>query len=60
MKMVMGEFVRMPSSKESFRSQIALQVALARTIYLASMVERATVGYFQEDQEIGAKPKYEM
>jgi len=24
------------------------------------MVERATVGCFQEDQEIGAEPKYEM
>ena len=40
--------------------QIALQVALARAIYSASMVKRATVGCFREDQEIGAEPKYEM
>jgi len=50
----------MPSSEESFQSQIASQVALARAIYSASMVERATVGCFQEDQKIGAEPKYEM
>jgi len=46
MKMVVGEFIGMPSSEESFQSQIALQVALVRAIYSASMIERATVGYF--------------
>ena len=60
MKMVVGEFVGIPSSEESFLSQIASQVALARAMYSASMVERATVGCFREDQEIGAEPKYEM
>jgi len=60
MKMVVGGFIGMPSSEESSQSQIASQVALARAIYLASIVERATVGCFQEDQEIGAEPKYEM
>jgi len=49
MKMVVGEFVGIPSSEESFLSQIASQVALARAMYSASMVERATVSCFQED-----------
>jgi len=49
MKMVVGEFVGMPSSEEGFQSQIASQVALARAIYSASMIERATVGCFRED-----------